>query len=98
MYAAVPSSTPTPVSMAGLVIVGDCDMFTADSRRFHCFREPEVEHLDGAVVAQFDVRGFQIAVDDAVLVRRLQRLGDLFGNRQRLVNAELVLARCDRPT
>jgi hypothetical protein len=29
MYAAVPRITPTPVIMAGVVIVGDCDIFAA---------------------------------------------------------------------
>ncbi len=41
------------------------------------FGEPEVEHLDRAVGSQLDVRRFEIAVHDALLVRRLKRFGDL---------------------
>ena len=33
----------------------------------------------------FDVRGLQISMDDALLVRRLERLGDLLRDRQRVV-------------
>ena len=35
--------------------------------------------------ANLDVRGLQIAMDDPLLVRRLERLGDLLRDRQRLV-------------
>ncbi len=42
--------------------------------------KPEVEHLDRAVGAELDVGGFEIAVDDARLVRCLERLGDLEGD------------------
>src|SRR6185503_11465266 len=42
------------------------------------FGETEVEHFHRAVRADFDIRGFQIAVDDALLVRGLQGVGDLF--------------------
>ena len=46
--------------------------------------EAEVEHLDGAVVADLDVGGLEVAMDDALLVRGLERLGDLAGDGQRL--------------
>ena len=36
--------------------------------------------------AHLDIRGLQIAVDDPLLVRRLQRLRDLLRDRQRLVD------------
>ena len=45
--------------------------------RVHRLREAEVEHLHRAVGADLDVRGLQIAMDDALLVRGLERLGDL---------------------
>ena len=45
-------------------------------------REPEVEHLDRAVAAQLDVRRLEIAVNDPLLVRSGERLGDLSRNRQ----------------
>ncbi len=37
---------------------------------------------------QDDVGGFQIAVDDALLVRRVERLGDLARNRESLGNRQ----------
>ena len=46
--------------------------------RVHRFRQPEVEHFDGAVGADLDVRGLQIAMDDPLLVCGFERLGDLF--------------------
>ena len=50
--------------------------------------EAEVEHLDRAVRRDLDVRRLEVAVDDALLVRRLERLGDLPRDRQRLVEQE----------
>jgi len=52
--------------------------------------EPEVQHLHGAVVAQLDVGGLEIAVDDPGLVRGLERLGDLAGDGQRLVEKQVA--------
>ena len=51
------------------------------------FRVPVLQECDwrGAVLADFDVRGLEIAVDDPLFVRRFERLGDLFRDRQRLV-------------
>ena len=45
--------------------------------------EAEVQHLHAAVRRHLDVGGLQIAVDDALVVRGLQRLGDLERKRQR---------------
>ena len=54
------------------------------ARRFHRFREAEVEHLHGAIRPQLDVRGLEITMNNPLLVRGFQRLGDLLRNRQRL--------------
>ena len=54
-------------------------------------REPEVEDLDDAVGPDFDVRRLQVAVDDALLVRGLERVGDLPRDSEGFVGA-------DRPT
>ena len=56
--------------------------------RFERLRQPKVQHLHRAVVLDLDVGGLQVAVDDPLLVRRLQRIGDLFRDRQRLVDPE----------
>ena len=96
MYAAVPRIIPACV-IAGVVIVGDWlsapGGLTSGRRGLSGFRQPEVEHLHGAVRADFDVRRLQITMDDALLVRRLQRLGDLFRDQQCLVEWDRSAAR-----
>ena len=58
----------------------------------HGFRQPEVEHLHRAVIPYLDVRRLQIAMDDSLFVRGLERLGDLLRNRQRLVDRDRTLS------
>ena len=50
--------------------------------------EAEVEHLDLAVRRDLDVGGLEVAVDDALLVGFLERLGDLLRDGERLVDRE----------
>ena len=61
-------------------------------------REAEIQHLHRAVGAQLDVRGLQIAMDDPLLVRRFESLGDLPGDRQGLIDRDRAPAamRCER--
>ena len=74
-----------PVACA--VSVGDCIGSGADDAvGVDRFGEAEVEDFDGAVRAQLDVGRLQVAVDDADLVRRLERLGNLAREGQRLVD------------
>ena len=87
---------PAPVVIAGVVIVGDCDDARRAADRLHRFRQAEVQHLHGAVRPDLDVRGLQIAMDDALLVRRFERLGDLLRDGQRLVERNRAAARCAR--
>ena len=54
-------------------------------RGLHRLGQPEVEHLDRAVRAHLHVRGLEVAMHDPLLVGRLERLGDLPSDRQRLV-------------
>ena len=54
----------------------------------HRLREAEVEHLHRAVSANLDIRGLQIAMDDALLMRRFQRLSDLFCDGQSFINRD----------
>ena len=53
-----------------------------------CFREPEIQHLDGTVRPDFDVGGLQIPVDDPLRVGRFERVGNLPGDRQRFIERE----------
>jgi hypothetical protein len=61
---------------------------TCATRSVERFRQTKVEHFDRAVVAYFDVGRLQIAMDDALFVCRLEGVGDLRRNRQRLVEGE----------
>jgi hypothetical protein len=51
----------------------------------HRLRQPEVEHLHRAVLADFDIRRLEVAMDDALLVRHLKRVRDLARDDERLV-------------
>ena len=82
--------TPARV-IAGVVIVGDCDAFGASLGRFHRLRQPEVEHLYRAVGSHLDVGGLEVAMDDALLMRRFQRLRDLLRDGQCLVDRNRAL-------
>jgi hypothetical protein len=57
-------------------------------RRTQRFRQPEIEHLHRAVGPDLDVGRLQIAMDDAVFVRGLERVGDLLRNREDFVERE----------
>ena len=55
---------------------------------FNRFGKTEVEDLDLAVGRQANVRGLQIAVNDAALVRGLESLGDLSADADDLVHRD----------
>ena len=48
-------------------------------------RQAEVQHLDRAVRPHFDIRGLQVAMDDALLVRGFECIGDLLRDRDGFV-------------
>jgi hypothetical protein len=50
--------------------------------------ESDIEHLDSAIGPQLDVRRLQIAMDDAVLVCRFERIGDLPCDRKRFLDRD----------
>ena len=56
--------------------------------RFHRLGQSEVEHLHHAVSSNFDVRRFQIAVNDSLLVRRFEGLRDLVRDPQRVIGRD----------
>jgi hypothetical protein len=60
--------------------------------RFHRLRQPKIEHLDRAIVADLDVGRFQIAMDDALLVSGFEGFSDLLGNGQRFVDWDWTLS------
>ena len=74
----------TPARVPPSVIVGDC-VRSAVPRRRSRLRQTEVEDLHDPVGRDLDIGGLQIAVDDALLVRRVERFGDLPRDGQRLV-------------
>jgi hypothetical protein len=73
--------------------VGDCVRSRAPAfvRRVKSLRQPEVEHLHGAVSTDLDVRGLQIAVDDALLVRCFKRFSDLLRDRHGVIERHRAL-------
>src|SRR5687768_13647744 len=87
MYAAVPRMTPIPV-IAGLVIVGDCVRCASPvlptPPASVSFARPKSSTF--TVPSGLDVRGLQIAMDDAVFVRRFERLDNLARDRQRFID------------
>ena len=75
--------------IAGVVIVGDCDTFGADRRRGSiAFASPKSSTFTVPSGAHLDVRGLEIAMDDPLLVRRFERLGDLLRDGQRFVERD----------
>ena len=78
----------------GLVIVGDCgtlgDIAPVGSS---AFANPKSSTFTGAVRADLDVRRLEVAVDDALLVRGFEGLGNLLGDGQGLVDGNRPL--CD---
>ena len=48
------------------------------------FGETEIEHLDGAIRPHLDVGGLEITMHDPLLMRRLERVGDLLRDGERL--------------
>ena len=52
------------------------------------FRQSKIEHLHRTVEGDFDVRRFQIAVNDPLFVRRFHGCGDLMAEPQRVADAQ----------
>ncbi len=73
--------------IAGEVIVGDCVGARAASRRRRssALARPKSSTFTVPSGAHLDVGGLEVAMDDALLVRGLERFGDLPRHRQRLV-------------
>jgi hypothetical protein len=55
------------------------------------FGQSEVEDSHRAIRPHLDVRGLEIAVDDALLVRDFERVRDLLRNRQRVIEWDHAL-------
>src|SRR5262245_9920773 len=68
----------------GITLFGGApSRFTAPDSRFDQLRQSEIQHLDYAVATQHYVFGFYVAMDNARLVRRRERRGDLYGDIER---------------
>jgi hypothetical protein len=79
----------TPPCVAPIVMVGDC--VKSDTATSVPPLEAEIEHLHDAVWRDLDVRGLQIAVDDAFLVSGLEGIGDLPSNCERIRNGDRTI-------
>ncbi len=69
-------------------MVGDCDTPGDEAGGSIAFARPKSSTFTGAVGPHLDVRRFQIAVNDPLLVRRFERLRDLLRDRQRFVDRD----------
>ncbi len=73
-----------PISVARAVSVGEFAVSGRspglETRRSQRFGQAEVEDFYRAVGANFHIRGLQVAMNDALLVRRLERFRDLAGD------------------
>ena len=63
----------------------------------HRLRQSEVEHLHFAVRSDLDIGGFQVAMNDAALVRGFQRFGRSASRSAMPLQRESVPARSARP-
>ena len=86
MYAAVPSSMPALVSVAGLHTSG-CDLRhllipepSIPDPCWSALARPKSSTFTVAIGAQLDVGGLEIAMHDPALVRGIERVGDLGGD------------------
>ena len=77
-----------PAAVACGVMVGDSERLAIAGVALPRLGEPEIEDLDDPVVGELDVGRFEIAVDDARFVGRLERLGDLSRDRDRFVDRD----------
>ena len=73
-----------PARVPAIDMVGEFSGSPASSLPSIGLRQAEVEDFDVAVRADFDVGWLQVAVDQAALVRRFERVGDLERDPQRL--------------
>ena len=74
--------------------------FRRPVRAFDELGEPEVENLHRAIGPHLDVRRLEIAMDDALFVRGLERFRNLPRDRQRLVDGNRTFRKaiCERGT
>ena len=70
--------------VARIVSVGECADRRPPASLDQRLGQAEIQHLHAPVGRDLDVRRLEIAMDDALFVRVLQRLGDLPRDRQRL--------------
>ena len=63
------------------------------ARGWRCkrFGKAKVQHLRGPVGSDLYVCRLQVAVDDSLFVRRLERLGDLPGEREGFIERETAV-------
>ena len=81
--------TPTPVTSAGEVTVGNSVTVCGSCKRWvERLGEPEVENLHRAVGPYLDVRGLQITMNDALVVGGLQCFSDLARDGERLFDRD----------
>ena len=82
-----------PAFVPSWVTVGEFEGSLAVAHSWFDLRQPEVQHLDRAIASDLDVGGLEVAMDDALLVRRVQGIGDLSCVAERGVERQRALRR-----
>jgi hypothetical protein len=80
----VPITRPSRVIV--VVTVGICESPAVELGRGKCLGQAEIEDFDLTLRRDLDVGGFEIAMDDTLRVRRIERVGNLSGQPQRLAH------------
>ena len=84
----MPSCVARAVSVGEFVSVGASEVGADAAPASIALARPKSSTFTVPSGAHLDVRGLEVAVDDALLVRGLERLGDLARDRQRLVERQ----------
>ena len=94
----LPCPGSRPASVAPIVSVGEfAPSLRLTSGGLHCCRQPKIQNLHRAVIADLHVGRLQVTMHHALFVRGFESVSDLRGDLQRLPPAEARPSGCGRP-
>ena len=93
MYATVPTAVPGLVRSASAAIVGIAEEAGADADALGSeFRQAEIEHFGLTAARHKNICWLDIAMNDALCVSGIERIGNLDSEVEHLVECERLLA------